>query len=265
MKIAGSKKYWIVQFIGWGCVALYWTYYQVTWPPTFLQIFSVLFPYLAAIGYTHVYRNLAHRNGWIHFGINRLFFIVLASWAILSTLYCLTSFLNALLVYGYMNTGMWLGVITGGMRYTAIWLLAFHLYHYSQHQSTDSKIEKKPSNQGDQDVPEKELPDQIVVKDGSEYFYFKTDDIILFESLGNYIKIYSIDDHAITKKSLNSIEERTDSSKFFRANRQVIFNTQKVRDIRNSTKGKIEVLLQNDHKVLLSERKSVLFKELMKF
>jgi len=107
------------------------------------------------------------------------------------------------------------------------------------------------------------LPDQLFIKDGDDCHFIKLVDIIQFTSFGNYVKVITLHQSVLAKRSLNDIEKRTADQKFFRANRTVLFNLDKVEDVRMSEKGKIKVMLTNAEEVVLSERKSVRFREMM--
>ena len=66
--------------------------------------------------------------------------------------------------------------------------------------------------------------DQVFVKDGERCWFVKLADIRLFESVGNYAKIYFSTHKPLILKSLNALEERLDEKVFFRANRKHIVN-----------------------------------------
>ena len=66
--------------------------------------------------------------------------------------------------------------------------------------------------------------DQVFVKDGERCWFVKLSDIRLFESVGNYAKIYFGPHKPLILKSLNALEERLDDKVFFRANRKHIIN-----------------------------------------
>jgi len=66
--------------------------------------------------------------------------------------------------------------------------------------------------------------DQVFVKDGERCWFVKLADIRLFESVGNYAKVYFSTNKPLILKSLNALEERLDARVFFRANRQHIIN-----------------------------------------
>lgn len=136
--------YWMCQLLGWGSVALYWSYFQINdQVPLATGIFSVLIPLLLAICYTHLYRNLAHRFKWINLPIRKLIPIIILAWIGITGLYTAVAMLNSTLIYGGVATDVFLGLFTGGARYAAIWLLAFHLYHFSQYRSRHELLQMK--------------------------------------------------------------------------------------------------------------------------
>jgi two-component system, LytTR family, response regulator len=61
--------------------------------------------------------------------------------------------------------------------------------------------------------------DQVFVKDGERCWFVKLGDVKLFESVGNYAKVYFGTNKPLILKSLNALEERLDDKVFFRANR----------------------------------------------
>ena len=66
--------------------------------------------------------------------------------------------------------------------------------------------------------------DQVFVKDGERCWFVKLSDIRLFESVGNYAKVFFGPNKPLILKSLNALEERLDEKTFFRANRKHIVN-----------------------------------------
>ena len=64
--------------------------------------------------------------------------------------------------------------------------------------------------------------DQVFVKDGERCWFVKLSDIRLFESVGNYAKVFFANNKPLILKSLNALEERLDEKIFFRANRKHI-------------------------------------------
>ena len=73
--------------------------------------------------------------------------------------------------------------------------------------------------------------DQVFVKDGERCWFVKLSDIRLFESVGNYAKVYFGANKPLILKSLNALEERLDEKVFFRANRKHIVNLRLIEKI----------------------------------
>src|SRR5580698_6983801 len=86
--------------------------------------------------------------------------------------------------------------------------------------------DKEPVNESDISTNKSILNehDQVFVKDGERCWFVKLSDIRLFESVGNYAKVYFGPNKPLILKSLNALEERLDEKVFFRANRKNIVN-----------------------------------------
>ncbi len=105
--------------------------------------------------------------------------------------------------------------------------------------------------------------DQIFIKDGEKCWFIKLESIKLFESEGNYVRIYFDKFKPLVLKSLNSLENKLDSKLFFRANRKYIINLQEVKHIENWFNGGLQVTMQDDRKIEISRRQAVKFKAMM--
>jgi len=70
--------------------------------------------------------------------------------------------------------------------------------------------------------PEKKLglADQVFVKDGDRCWFVSLTNVRLFESDGNYIKVYFDSNRPMIHKSLNALDEKLDERAFFRASRK---------------------------------------------
>src|SRR4249920_1061825 len=73
--------------------------------------------------------------------------------------------------------------------------------------------------------------DQVFVKDGERCWFVKLSDIRLFESVGNYVKVFFGPNKPLILKSLNALEERLDDKVFFRANRKHIVNLRMIEKV----------------------------------
>ena len=105
--------------------------------------------------------------------------------------------------------------------------------------------------------------DQVFVKDGERCWFVKLSEIRLFESVGNYAKIYFSNHKPLILKSLNALEERLDEKVFFRANRKHIVNLRLIEKIEPYFNGGLLLELKGGEKIEVSRRQTVKFKEMM--
>ncbi|HMH33425.1 MAG TPA: LytTR family transcriptional regulator DNA-binding domain-containing protein [Puia sp.] len=105
--------------------------------------------------------------------------------------------------------------------------------------------------------------DQVFVKDGERCWFVKLSDIRLFESVGNYAKVYFASNKPLILKSLNALEERLDQKVFFRANRKHIVNLRLIEKIEPYFNGGLLLELKGGEKIEVSRRQTVKFKEMM--
>ncbi len=127
------SPYWIFQLVGWGAVAAYWFYFSVRHLSIPLALLDVVSNAAFMILMTDAYRRLVHRRGWLLRPPARLLLVVLAGYVLLLSAYMLMAYVSfKLKVSGPYYASTALGAFAGGTRYIAIWLLAFHLYHYAR-------------------------------------------------------------------------------------------------------------------------------------
>ena len=105
--------------------------------------------------------------------------------------------------------------------------------------------------------------DQVFVKDGERCWFVKLSDIRLFESVGNYAKVFFGTNKPLILKSLNALEERLDEKTFFRANRKHIVNLRMIDKIEPYFNGGLLLDLKGGEKIEVSRRQTVKFKEMM--
>lgn len=105
--------------------------------------------------------------------------------------------------------------------------------------------------------------DQVFVKDGERCWFVKLNEIRLFESVGNYAKVFFGPNKPLILKSLNALEERLDEKTFFRANRKHIVNLRLIEKIEPYFNGGLLIELKGGEKIEVSRRQTVKFKEMM--
>ncbi len=105
--------------------------------------------------------------------------------------------------------------------------------------------------------------DQVFVKDGEKCWFVKLGEIRLFESVGNYARVYFSNHRPLILKSLNALEERLDVKTFFRANRKHIINLNHIEKVEPYFNGGLLIELKGNDKIEVSRRQTVKFKEMM--
>lgn len=107
------------------------------------------------------------------------------------------------------------------------------------------------------------LDDQVFVKDGDRCWFVKLSNVRLFESDGNYIKVYFDNNKPMIHKSLNALDERLDEKSFFRASRKHIINLSWVEAIEPWFNGGLVVTLKGGDRIEVSRRQAARFKDMM--
>lgn len=128
-----------------------------------------------------------------------------------------------------------------------------------------NKLLKKGNDQSDGFRPNKRLGvnDQVFVKDGEKCWFVRLSDVRLFESEGNYIKVYFDNFKPMIHKSLNALEEKLDDRMFFRVSRKHVINLSWVEGIEPWFNGGLMVKLKGGEKVEVSRRQAAKFKDMM--
>jgi len=119
-----------------------------------------------------------------------------------------------------------------------------------------------------EEVRQSELPvlseeDQVFVKDGDRCWFVKLNTVKLFESEGNYVRLYFDDHKPLILRTLNYLDERLDDKTFFRANRKHIINLKWIENIEPWLNGGLLVKLKGGHKIEVSRRQAIKFKDML--
>ncbi|NDV16962.1 sensor histidine kinase [Muricauda sp. TY007] len=136
----GLSLYWKCQIIGWGLVSLLWLYIALVRDQfTILQaLVNYVLDITICVGLTHGYRSIALKSGWNLLGIKKLLQRILPAIVMLSVLFMLIMNLKmSFFIYWRqgVNTvledlSVWNPVLITGLRHMAIWVLAYHAYHF---------------------------------------------------------------------------------------------------------------------------------------
>lgn len=118
------------------------------------------------------------------------------------------------------------------------------------------------------------IQDPIFIKDSEKCFFVTLEKVRVFESDGNYVKVYFDKNRPLILRSLNSLEEKLDPQHFFRANRKFIINLNWIHRVENWFNGGLQVELKpflvkttsgeewrEGEKIEISRRQAIKFKE----
>jgi two-component system, LytTR family, response regulator len=126
----------------------------------------------------------------------------------------------------------------------------------------NSQIEKR--NSAKEGVKLLGESDQVFVKDGEKCWFVRLGKVRVFESIGNYVRLYFDDQKPLVLKSLNALEDRLDPKTYFRANRKHIINLHFIDKIEPWFSGGLQVTIAgHNEKIEISRRQAIRFKELM--
>ncbi len=139
------SAYWKIQLIGWITASLYWGLSaflmgNFIWK---MGVIDLILDVSIGITLTHIYRNFALKNGWNKLNLKMLLPRIIFSILILSLLYMvlivgklylvrLLIFKNEAVSFLAFFQSVQLQVFITGTRLMSIWVLAYHLYHYSR-------------------------------------------------------------------------------------------------------------------------------------
>jgi two-component system, LytTR family, response regulator len=105
--------------------------------------------------------------------------------------------------------------------------------------------------------------DMVFIKDGEKCWFVKLSDIRLFESEGNYVRVYFENFRPLILRSLNSLEARLNEKYFFRASRKHMINLSYIASVETWFNGGLNVKLKDGKEIEISRRQAVKLKDMM--
>jgi len=132
-------------------------------------------------------------------------------------------------------------------------------------EETVNKLVEKKRKKTARDLDKEILleSDQVFVKDGERCWFVKLENVRLFESEGNYVRIYFAENKPLILRTLNYLDERLDNKTFFRANRKHIVNLKWIDSIEPWLNGGLLVKLKDGQKIEVSRRQAIKFKDML--
>ncbi|MCW3075805.1 MAG: DNA-binding response regulator [Bacteroidetes bacterium] len=105
--------------------------------------------------------------------------------------------------------------------------------------------------------------DIVFIKDGEKCWFVKLEEIRLFESEGNYVRVYFDSNKPLILRSLNSLEARLNEKEFFRASRKHIINLNYIGSVEQWFNSGLNVKLKDGKEIEISRRQAVKLKDMM--
>lgn len=103
---------------------------------------------------------------------------------------------------------------------------------------------------------------RVFIKDGERCWFVALEQIMLFESEGNYTRVYFDHHRPLLLRSLNQLEARLDPVRFVRVSRRQIVNLDFVAGIAPGPGAGMVLTLKGDIKVPMSRRRAAQFRQL---
>jgi DNA-binding LytR/AlgR family response regulator len=100
------------------------------------------------------------------------------------------------------------------------------------------------------------------IQDGNTYL-IEPEDIFYFESVDKKTFMYTHDAVLETPLRLYEIEEKLSNHDFFRASKSTVINISKIKKLSPKFNGKLDVLLENDEKLVISRQYVHVIKEIL--
>lgn len=103
---------------------------------------------------------------------------------------------------------------------------------------------------------------KVFIKDGERCWFVALEQIMLFESEGNYTRVYFDAHRPLLLRSLNQLEAKLDPSAFMRVSRRQIVNLKYITAVAPAPAGGLTLTLTGGLQVAMSRRRAASFKQL---
>lgn len=114
--------------------------------------------------------------------------------------------------------------------------------------------------------PDSEYIERVVVKDKSKIHIIPVNKIRYFESLDDYVMIFTADKRFVKQKTMKFFEKNLNEKEFVRIHRSYIVRVDEIAEIQNYEKESHIVILKNDHtKLKVSKSGFKKLKEILNF
>jgi two-component system LytT family response regulator len=113
------------------------------------------------------------------------------------------------------------------------------------------------------DAPPNAPLEQLFVRDGERCWFVPLREVSLFTAEGNYVRVLWSKARPLLGRPLQSLEQRLDPKRFFRANRRQVINLDFIESVELGVGGQLHVQLRDGPEVEISRRQARLFRTRM--
>jgi two-component system, LytTR family, response regulator len=113
------------------------------------------------------------------------------------------------------------------------------------------------------EVRAEEMLERLFVRDGDRCWFVPLREVCMLMAEGNYVRLLWGKERPLLGRPLNSLEQRLDPKRFFRANRRQIINVDFIDGVELGVGGQLHVQLRGGPEVEISRRQARLFRTQM--
>jgi two-component system LytT family response regulator len=113
------------------------------------------------------------------------------------------------------------------------------------------------------DVQPSDILERLFVRDGDRCWFVPLREVCMLMAEGNYVRLFWGQERPLLGRPLQSLEQRLDPKRFFRANRKQIINVDFIENVELGIGGQLHVRLRGGSEVDISRRQARLFREQM--
>jgi two-component system LytT family response regulator len=105
-----------------------------------------------------------------------------------------------------------------------------------------------------------DILERLFVRDGDRCWFVPLREVCMLMAEGNYVRLFWGQERPLLGRPLQSLEQRLDPKRFFRANRKQIINVDFIENVELGIGGQLHVRLRGGSEVEISRRQARLFR-----
>jgi two-component system LytT family response regulator len=122
-----------------------------------------------------------------------------------------------------------------------------------------TRVRSMPEDRGVELQPS-DILERLFVRDGDRCWFVPLRDVCMLLAEGNYVRLFWGQERPLLGRPLQSLEQRLDPKRFFRANRKQIINVDFIENVELGIGGQLHVRLRGGCQVDISRRQARLFR-----